>query len=205
MQVATIIGDIVDSRTTLDRDSVQRTFLAALDHANKATNPATPLRVTRGDEFEGSYPDLAGAWHASLLLRLLMIEHGQDLWMSVAWGEVTALAESPDAGRQDGPAWWAARDALDELKMSSRRRVPANRRTVFVTGGSYAGLEAAATLRDEVLAGLDSTDATITLGLMTDKPQKEIAEELGITTGVVSRRAHRNGLLSLAATQVLDR
>jgi hypothetical protein len=199
MHLAAIIGDVVESKTATDREALQHLFLDVLDIANRITSPQTDLRITRGDEFEGSYETISDAWFATLRLRLLMRERGQDLWTSVAWGEVTALPDAPNASAQDGPAWWLARTALTELKQSSRQKSPDNRRTVFTTEGSAAStLSAAAILRDEVIAGLDASDATITLGLIDGDTQSSIAKRLGVSAGVVSRRAHRNGLLSLA-------
>jgi hypothetical protein len=134
-----------------------------------------------------------------------MRERGEDLWLSVAWDEVTAFPRSENAAIQDGPAWWTARDALTELKKSSRQRVPENRRTVFTVDHPNQSLLRTATgLRDEVIARLDESDAAITLGLMNGATQASIAQRLGVTPGVVSRRAHRNGLLSLAASANID-
>ena len=205
MELAAIIGDIVESKTASNREALQHLFLEVLATANRTTSPQTHLRITRGDEFEGSYRTVSDAWAATLRLRLLMRERGHDLWISVAWGEVTALPEAPEAAAQDGPAWWTARSALTELKQSSRQKTPDNRRTAFTTEGPAApALHAATILRDEVLAGLDASDASITLGLMDGVTQKTIAEQLGVTAGVVSRRAHRNGLLSLAESASID-
>lgn len=205
MKLAAIIGDIVESKRTEQRDSLQHLFVEVLDIANQTTAPSTTLRITRGDEFEGSYETVAAAWAATLRLRLLMRERGEDLWLSVAWGEVTAFPGSENAAIQDGPAWWAARDALTELKQSSRQRVPENRRTVFtVDHPSRSLLQAASDLRDEVISRLDQSDAAITLGLMGGTTQASIAERLEVTPGVVSRRAHRNGLLSLAESANID-
>jgi hypothetical protein len=201
VELAAVIGDIVESKTALDRDALQHLFLEVLEIANRSTSPHTDLRITRGDEFEGSYRSTEDAWEATLLLRLLMKERGHDLWMSVAWGEITALPDADNPATQDGPAWWTARSALTELKQSSRQKTPDNRRTVFATTGPNASLlSVAVDLRDEVIAKLDETDAAITLGLMHGTTQAVIAERLQITPGVVSRRAHRNGLLSLAAS-----
>ncbi|MCP3998174.1 MAG: hypothetical protein GY722_24400 [bacterium] len=205
MHLAAIIGDIVESKTATDREGLQHVFLDVLDTANRTTSPQTDLRITRGDEFEGSYKTISDAWVATLRLRLLMKEHGHDLWTSVAWGKVTALPEAPNAAAQDGPAWWMARSALTDLKQSSRQKSPDNRRAVFTTEGPAASLlSTAAILRDEVLAGLDASDATITLGLLDGNTQSSIARQLGITAGVVSRRAHRNGLLSLVESAMID-
>jgi hypothetical protein len=205
MNLAAIIGDIVESKTASDREALQHLFLEVLEAANETTSPQTQLRITRGDEFEGSYSTVADAWAATLRLRLLMRRRGHDLWTSVAWGEVTALPEALHAAAQDGPAWWTARSALTELKQSSRQKTPDNRRTVFITDGPAApALHAATILRDEVVAGLDESDAAITLGLMDGDTQKAIAKRLGVTAGVVSRRAHRNGLLTLAESARID-
>lgn len=205
MHLTAIIGDIVESKEAVDRDALQRLFVDVLAVVNKTTTPHTELRITRGDEFEGSYPSIADAWDATLRLRLLMKQRGHDLWLSVAWGEITALAESPDPAVQDGPAWWAARSALTELKQASRQKSPDNRRTIFTTEGPGASLLSSATiLRDEILAKLDKSDAAITLGLLDGATQASIAAELGVTAGVVSRRAHRNGLLSLVASARIE-
>ncbi len=201
MQQAAVIGDIVESKQATNRDTLQRLFLDVLEIVNSVTNPTTRLRIARGDEFEGSYPTISAAWEATLRLRLLMKQHGYDLWISVAWDEVTALPDAAHAAEQDGPAWWAARSALTQLKTASRQKKPDNRRTVFTSDTPSSSLLRVATiLRDEVLAGLDTSDATITLGLLDGKTQADIAASLGVTAGVVSRRAHRNGLLSLAAS-----
>ncbi len=197
MHVAAIIGDLVASRSAPSRDTLQRVFVDILTTANRSTTPQTELHITRGDEFEGAYRSIAAAWEATLQLHLLTRANGEQLWLSVAWGEVTALAEASSASVQDGPGWWTAREALTELKGSSR--TPKNRRTVFTIDDPEraALLGAAVALRDEVLADLDESDARITLGLLDGKAQKSIADELGVTDGVVSRRVHRNGLLSL--------
>ncbi len=205
MHLAAIIGDIVESKTAVDRDALQRQFLDVIAAGNRTTSPHTKLRITRGDEFEGSYLTLDDAWEASLRIRLLMKQRGHDLWTSVAWGEITALAEAADPASQDGPAWWTARSALTELKQSSRQQSPENRRTVFTADIPGSSLLASATvLRDEVVAKLDESDATITLGIMDGITQASIASRLGVTAGVVSRRAHRNGLLSLAESARID-
>lgn len=205
MNLAALIGDIVESKRAEDRESLQHQLLDILDSVNEITNPTTTLRITRGDEFEGAFPTLAAAWEATLRLRMMMRSRGHDLWTSVAWGEVTALADAEHAAIQDGPVWWAARDALTDLKQSSPQRTPDNRRTVFTAEiPNHALLEAAVSLRDEVIAGLDPADAAITLGLMDGVTQASIAETLEVTAGVISRRAHRNGLLTLAASAKID-
>jgi len=197
MQIAAVIGDLVGSRQTLHRDELQRSLLDVLAKTNADTGPQTELTLTRGDEFEGTYEDIDSAWEASLRLHLMMRTRGHGLWISIAWGEVTALPNAGDAALQDGPAWWTARAAMSEMKQATRR--PRNRRTVFTTNDPVTArlLDAAALLRDEVLAGLDESDAAIALGLLNGATQKDVATQLGVTAGVVSRRIHRNGLLSL--------
>ena len=201
MQLAAVIGDIVASKQVRDRNALQHSFLSVLETANSATSPTTPLRVTRGDEFEGSYGSWQNAWTATLRLQLLMRERGHGLWISVSWGDVTALPEVDQAATQDGPAWWAARTALTDLKSSAR--IARNRRTTF-TGIDSPLLVAATALRDEVLSRLDESDAAIALGLLDGANQAAIARQLGISPGVVSRRAHRNGLLSLVESASID-
>ena len=205
MKLAALIGDIVESKHAADREALQHLLLDVLKTINQNTHPTTALRITRGDEFEGAYATLAAAWEATLRLRLMLRAQGHDVWTSVAWGEVTTLPHAADPAIQDGPVWWTAREALTNLKQSSRHKTPDNRRTVFVTPTpNQSLLETATILRDEVIAGLDQSDSVITLGLLDGATQASIAETLGVTAGVVSRRAHRNGLLSLASSAKID-
>ena len=61
-------------------------------------------------------------------------------------------------------------------------------------------LDALVALRDEVIAGLDETDAAIMRDMADGSTQQEIAERLDLHRSSVSRRATTKGILTLLDT-----
>ena len=107
--VATLIGDVVGSRRVADRRAAHRALNRALDDV--APGAIDPPAFTVGDEFQGSYPTVGAAIDAALSLRLA-VGPAIDVRFGIGWGEVTMLDAS--AGIQDGPGWWAAREAIEK-------------------------------------------------------------------------------------------
>ena len=64
--VATLIGDVVQSRTSPDRAALHASLNAVLDQANAIFAPVVPLRITVGDEFQGCFAQVGEALHATL-------------------------------------------------------------------------------------------------------------------------------------------
>src|SRR4051812_25148452 len=108
--LAVVLGDVVDSREHANRTVVQREVERALDEINQALPSVQPLEVTVGDEFQGAYRSLSDALRASLLVRLALLP-AIDTRYGIGTGEVTVFDASRSPISQDGPAWWAARDA----------------------------------------------------------------------------------------------
>ena len=105
---ATLIGDIVGSRRVADRSAAHLALNSAL--RDVAASAIDPPAFTVGDEFQGSYPTVGAAIDAALKLRLA-VAPGIDVRFGIGWGAVTMLDAS--ARIQDGPGWWAAREAID--------------------------------------------------------------------------------------------
>jgi hypothetical protein len=61
---------------------------------------------------------VGAAIDAALSLRL-DVGHEIDLRFGIGWGAVTVL--DADAGIQDGPGWWAARDAIEHTAELQRQ------------------------------------------------------------------------------------
>ena len=113
--LATLIGDVIGSRGAEDRQGLDDRLVGVLGRVNAELEPATPLRVTVGDEYQGAFAHVADAIAASLRIQLLLapeysVRHG------IGWGEVTVLREDPRV--EDGPGWWAARAAIERLGSS---------------------------------------------------------------------------------------
>ncbi len=200
---ATLIGDVVGSRRARDRAALHRRVAAALGQV--AAGAIDPPSFTVGDEFQGSYPTLGGAIDAALTVRLLLAPD-IDVRFGLGWGAVTVL--DADAGIQDGPGWWTAREAIQQTAETQRQPGFALVRTTFRAAGEtrtdVAAVNAALMCRDHLLGSLDERSLRIVRGLMTGRTKKELAAAEGISPSAVSQRTSRDGLdLILRASQYL--
>ncbi|MGD1169706.1 SatD family protein [Mycobacterium seoulense] len=200
---ATLIGDVVGSRRAGDRPALHRRVASVLSQvANGAIDPPS---FTVGDEFQGSYPTLGGAIDAALTVRLLLVPD-VDVRFGLGWGTVTVL--DADAGIQDGPGWWTAREAIQQTAKAQRQPGLALVRTTFraaaETRTDIPAVNAALICRDHLLGSLDERSLRIVRGLMTGRTKSELAAAEGISPSAVSQRASRDGLdLIVLASQYL--
>ena len=123
-----LIGDVVRSRATTDRQALHDALEAALAAADTAVPPVTGLRVTVGDEFQGTYATLGEAVEAALRVRLALLPD-VDTRFGLGRGEVTVL--DARRGIEDGPGWWAARAAIEEVDEVAGRAATRLARTAF--------------------------------------------------------------------------
>lgn len=195
---ATLIGDVVSSRHSPDRAALHRELTEAIATANEATDPAQPLRITVGDEFQGAYPTVGGAIAAAMAVRLAL-PPTVDARFGIGWGEVTAL----DATTQDGPGWWAAREAIVAVKDEQSRPATATARTLYRpaedTGPDPLPVNAALRCRDQMMGSLDDRSSRILRALMTGSTQAAVAEAEGITPSAISQRVRADGLAVIVA------
>jgi hypothetical protein len=199
----TLIGDVVGSRRATDRSELHRVVTSALRRV--AAGAIDPPAFTVGDEFQGSYPSVGAAIDAALWLRLA-VAPDIDIRFGIGWGTVTIL--DADAGIQDGPGWWAARDAIQQTAEAQRRPGFALVRTTFRapdhSRDDVAAINASLLCRDHLLGSLDDRSLRIVQGLMNSKTKKQLAADEGISPSAVSQRAGRDGLdLIVLASQYL--
>jgi DNA-binding transcriptional LysR family regulator len=201
MPIATLIGDVRHARRAPDRDQVHQRLGEALAAVNATFQPATPLRITVGDEYQGGFDRIGDAVRATLRLRLALapeieVRHG------LGWGDVRVLQEEPRV--EDGPGWCVARDAIEAAAEAESRPASRHRRTVFrradeADGPDPATLEAMLILRDELVGGLSERSLLVLRGLLAGASQRALAEELGISASAVSQRVRADGLAALVA------
>lgn len=200
---ATLIGDVVGSRRAADRSRLHRTLANALRQVGAGA--IDPPAFTVGDEFQGSYPTVGAAIDAALALRLA-VGPEIDVRFGIGWGAVTVL--DADAGIQDGPGWWTAREAIQQTAEAQRQPGFTLVRTTFRADGDTRSdspaINAALICRDHLLGSLDERSLRIVRGLMTGRTKKELAADEGISPSAVSQRASRDGLdLIVLASQYL--
>jgi DNA-binding transcriptional LysR family regulator len=198
---ATLIGDVVASRRAEDRAELHGRLLDLLASVNETCPPTTPLRITVGDEFQGTFATVGQALRASLRLRLgLLPDH--DLRHGLGWGEVGVLQERPRV--EDGPGWWAARDAIHQVQQAQEHPGSRFRRTAYCLADGATGpdpdlVSAALVLRDAAVGALSGRSVSVLRGLLAGQTQREVAEALGISPSAVSQRVRSDGLAALVA------
>jgi hypothetical protein len=190
---ATLIGDVVGSRTVADRAGTHRLMNQALREV--APDAVDPPAFTVGDEFQGAFASVGLAIQAALSLRLAVAPE-IDVRFGLGWGAVTMLDET--AGIQDGPGWWAAREAIEWTATAQRQPGLTLVRTSFRVAGEARGdvdaINAALICRDHLLGSLDDRSTRIVKALLTNQTKKDIATAEGISPSAVSQRAGRDGL-----------
>lgn len=220
--VATVIGDIVGSRGSSDRRTLHRQLKRMFNAVNDEVVAIQPLAPTVGDEFQAVYSDLSSALHATLRLRLLLIPD-VDVRFGVGWGRIRILSLDRTPFEQDGPGWWAARDAIEHLTASEKRNeVPRGLRTLCffarekpaerltpslqvqlfpnspltadaVRKGINSAINSFLMCRDELVGGMDDRDAAILLRLFAGETQRQIAKHEKVTQSAISQRIQRSG------------
>lgn len=190
---ATIIGDVVGSRRVSDRTAQHRALNQALRDVSRGA--IDPPAFTVGDEFQGAYRSVGAAIDAALSIRLAVGTH-IDVRFGIGWGAVSVL--DPERGIQDGPGWWAAREAIEWTAAAQRQPGLAMVRTSFRVDGvdrtDADAINAALLCRDHLLGSLDDRSIRIVKGLLTNQTKKDIAAAEGISASAVSQRAGRDGL-----------
>lgn len=201
--VATLIGDLVGSRSAADRGRLHRRFAAVLDAANRDLAPVGPLRITVGDEFQGSFGDLGQALHAAWRVRWALADDAE-LRFGLGWGPVRVL----DAATliEDGPGWWVARDAVEAVSAEAARPGRRHLRTAYrraeETDGPDPGpVNAALLCRDHLVGSLSPRSRRILARLVAGDSQAEIAEAEGISASAVSQRVRGDGLAVVETAQ----
>ena len=124
-------------------------------------------------------------------------QHEVDLRHGVGTGPVEVLDAA--TGVQDGPGWWAAREAIEAAEMAARRPRTRSLRTAYVASEAgrkdlQAAVNAALAGRDEILSGLDDRGLSVLRGMLAGTSQQRLAEAEGISASAVSQRIRSQGV-----------
>lgn len=210
-RVAVII-DLVGSRQHRDRAGLHRTFVTALAQVNAVVRAEQDLAPTVGDEAQARYHSVTDALRATLLLRLVLPE-GLDCRAGIGVGQVQDLGPSVVGLLQDGPGWWAARDAINEAKA---REIVKDRtlRTWYLLADDVEPaqdvppalvVQALLLTRDEIVSSMQERSRRLLLGVLQGVSQADLAIQEEISPSAVSQNLRRSGAYAvLHAHERLD-
>ena len=188
-----VIADIVASRRLADRAGAQKAIEVAVADVERTLPVAlAPLTAVVGDELQGEYATLSEAL-ASLLLLRLALPDDVDCRFGIGVGEVRPIAL---AGRElpEGPAWWAARAAIEHIERLQQRAAPHARTWIVAAEGQDASMSetirlaaAYALSRDQLVSSMSERTRRLTYGRCRGRSQRELAESEGISQSAVSQ------------------
>lgn len=191
--------DIVGSRRLPDRDAAQRALDEAVARVERDLPVAErPLRPTVGDELQGVFAGLEGGLATTLLLQLALPDLVQCRF-GLGIG-ATGLVASASGDIPDGPAWWAARAAIDHVHALEQRTVPSARTWVVAHDEEVDAVHEAARradvyllARDQLVAAMSERARRLTYGRCFGVTQRELAAQEGITQSAVSQLLAASG------------
>ncbi len=213
-----LIGDLVGSRGSPNRRALHRAVETALVRVNTAVPAVTELRITVGDEFQGAYDTLGSAIEAALRVRLELLPSA-DARVGIGRGPVQVL--DAERGIEDGPGWWAARVAIEDVEQAAARAATRLLRTAYrpapelvdaATGdrprraAQADAVNAALLCRDHLVGSLSQRSVRLLRGLMDPyTTQSELATLEGISASAVSQRVRADGIGAVLAAEDLLR
>lgn len=202
---AAVIGDIIESRRQPSRSLLQARLRQALEVVNRNVVGAQPLTITLGDEFQGLYREVGTALRATLMVRLFLNDD-VSVRFGVGWGLLETYQGVSAPFAQDGPAWWAARDAIDlQRQISDSRESPRGLRTVFVSYGADTKRGAKKSLDRLTQLSLPGTEQSLPEpGELPAEPDPFVNAFLVCRDELVNRMDSRDVRLVLATLQGLS-
>lgn len=118
-----IIGDIKNSKNLENRRAIQLRLEAVLESINQDCQGelASRFMITLGDEFQGLLKTGAAAiWSIDRIERAM---HPIQLRFGIGVGDITTDINPDMPFGADGPAYHLARNMIDELKASEKRKM----------------------------------------------------------------------------------
>ena len=179
-----IIGDIVDSRKSKDRQGLQDQFQRVLAAVNQEydTYFASNLTVTLGDECQGLM-NVHHLWY-EVIQKIREEMAPARMRFGVGIGQMSTHFEKHTAIGADGQPYWSARQMLDDLKKGR------NYRSILYHAGTPEDL-----LINALLACIETIQSSRTdkqtaaaRAMARFNRQETVAHKLGINQSAVSQR-----------------
>ena len=199
----TLLGDVIESKSHPDRARLQADLRAARVVVERCVAAIQPPYVTAGDEFQGVYASVADAAFASMLMRLQLLgrELPADTRYGLGIGEFTVFEGDSPTIEQDGPGWWAAREAIDQVKrLESRSRSASPHTWVRRWDGDDPQVKMANAFlltRDALIDGLSPRQCRLIVDLIRGSTAAQAASNEGITAPAASQTLNSSGAYAL--------
>lgn len=116
-----IIGDIIDSKKIINRAEIQEKLNFILNEINKKYEKSISANfiITLGDEFQGL---LNSPENIIKILEKIKLElYPVKLRFGIGFGGITTEINKTMAIGADGPAFYKARESIEELKISEKK------------------------------------------------------------------------------------
>lgn len=192
------ILDVVESRGHVDQQRLLDGVARAAEHWLVEVGAARSSGPTVGDEVQALYDDAATGLCMRDVARLRLAlrvdppsTRPVDLRAGFGVGEVGSHEVDADAPAQSGPAWWAARDALEHV---TRRRNGWPVLGWWYDGPDAAAVRAALIGLESLWNGFDGVDLRAAAGLLDGRTAATLADELGLSPSTLSERLHGHGV-----------
>ncbi len=116
-----IIGDIVSSKKIPNRSDVQNSLKTVLSDINQVYNNdvASTFMVTLGDEFQGLL--LKGSHTIDIIDLIKRRMYPTKIRFGIGVGQITTDIDPGSPIGADGPAYYSARKAINEIKIAERK------------------------------------------------------------------------------------
>lgn len=190
-----IIGDMINSKKLSHRAEVQKSLKDALDRINEEFNDyiASKFIITLGDEFQGLLYISDKIF--DIIERIKMELYPVKIRFGIGYGELYTEINKELSIGADGPAFYYARDMINEIKKNEKSKMGKNIEILFCSKSDFDGLinsnlalcsfiEKKWTKRQrEIVADY----------LKNGGNQKKAAERLGITQSNIQRGLKNSG------------
>lgn len=191
-----VIADVIRSRSYPDRSVVQRRIEHLLTTITETIPPIKPFSPTVGDELQAVYSSRNQALAATLWAALLA-EEGPQLRFGLGQGEVFDVDSASSDQVQDGPGWWRAREAIEDVTELQKRHQSLRTRFVGPQKHDDAVINAYLLARDHMTASMSVNTRRYARGVAEGKSQDQIAAEVGVTQPAVSKALRTSGAADL--------
>lgn len=116
MKYIALIGDIINSRKIENRSLVQEQLSITLEQINQKYQDliAANFLVTIGDEFQGLLKKSDVLFEIIETIQFALAPY--EIRFGIGVGEIITKIDPDRAISSDGPAWWYAREMIEELK-----------------------------------------------------------------------------------------